>query len=158
MMSGTVPTLSQRARDDAAPLMSYYDQLLQAWGDAFHPTDNPSGYKIMAVAENKLMWPMLKARLARQPPLDAATGYTSSAGCEAIRVALAAFMSRDIFSSTVADPSHFVVSGGVGPVRPPQSAAHLLCAHRNTGAQQPHLFHLRPRRLHHCTCTLLPWL
>jgi hypothetical protein len=117
LMSCT-PALSQRARDDAAPLISYYEQLLQAWGDAFHPTDNPTGFKIMAVAENKLMWPMLKARLARQPPLDAATGYTSSAGCEAIRTALAAFMSRDIFSNTLADPSHFVVSGGVGPVHP----------------------------------------
>ena len=118
-MSGSAPALSQRARDDAAPLMSYYDQLLQAWGDAFHPRDNPTGYKIMAVAENKLVWPMLKARLAQQQPLDAATGYTSSAGCDGIRSALAAFMSRDVFSNIQADPSHFVVSGGVGAVRRP---------------------------------------
>ena len=106
--------------------MSYYDQLLQAWGDAFHPEHNPAGYKIMAVAENKLMWHMLKARLAQQQPLDAATGYTSSAGCDAIRSAIAAFMSRDIFSSVQADPSHFVVSGGVGAVSSRVFAFYLL--------------------------------
>jgi hypothetical protein len=143
-MSAAVPALSQRARDDASPLISYYDQLLQAWGDAFHPTDNATGFKIMAVAENKLMWPMLKARLARQPPLDAATGYTSSAGCEAIRTALAAFMSRDIFSNTLADPSHFVVSGGVGPVHnlPPLTSTNFSSLpYTFSGSQQPHLFH-----------------
>ena len=75
--------------------MSSYDQLLQAWGDAFHPAHNPAGYKIMAVAENKLVWPMLKARLAQQQPLDAATGYTSSAGCDAIRSACVCYKERD---------------------------------------------------------------
>ncbi len=74
-MSLPPPALSQRARDDAAPLMSYYDQLLQAWACPFDPVSNPTGFKIMAVAENKLVWPLLKARLARQQPLDAATGY-----------------------------------------------------------------------------------
>jgi hypothetical protein len=72
-MAASPPSLSQRALDDNAPLISYYDKLLHARGNAFHPADNPSGFKIMAVAENKLMWTMLKARLAQQQPLDAAT-------------------------------------------------------------------------------------
>ena len=134
-MACSAPGLSQRARDDAAPLISYYDQLLQAWADAFHPTDNPSGFKIMAVAENKLMWPMLKERLGRQQPLDAATGYTSSAGCDAIRSALASFMSRDIFSDTTVDPAHVVVSGGVGAVR--SSFVHLSIASASSCPSTP---------------------
>lgn len=89
-----------------------------AFGNVFHPQDNPDGFLIMAVAENNQNFAPLRDKLAVQPPLpQAAAQYTSMRGHPPFRAALATFLSRyHLHGRMKVDPEHLSVSVGCGAV------------------------------------------
>lgn len=114
------PSLSGRgARAAQTPLRIDYDAFREAEADLFHPTSNPSGKIPLNIAENRLSWPEMKARIqtvtrTHQIP-DWVPGYTSTRGAPAFREALASFLTQHLTGCPM-DPARFVVSAGATSV------------------------------------------
>lgn len=51
--------LSKRSASALKPVVSYFELFGQSLQDMFEVTTNPDGYVVLAVAENKLAWPLL---------------------------------------------------------------------------------------------------
>ncbi len=114
------PSLSSRGvRAAATPLRIDYDAFREAEADLFHPTKNPSGKIPLNIAENRLSWPDLKARIERivvdHGIAPWVPGYTSTRGAPAFREALATFLEGHL-TGTPMDPERFVVSAGATSV------------------------------------------
>lgn len=115
-----IVSLSDRgARAAATPLRIDYDAFREAEADLFHPTSNPTGKIPLNIAENRLSWPDLKARIeaitADREIADWVPGYTSTRGAPPFREALAVFLAEHLTGCPV-DPDRLVVSAGATSV------------------------------------------
>jgi aspartate/methionine/tyrosine aminotransferase len=111
-------TLSERGqslkpgRDDLAAFAL-------AVASPYHPINNPTGYLVMLVAENKLMYPALAARMeqvlfVKQPP-QWVFNYGDMRGQVTLRTQLAHMMERSWIAAPV-DPDSLVVQSGAGAI------------------------------------------
>ncbi len=84
--------------------------------DRYDPVANPDGYLGLAVAENKLVWELLRPRLhePRDVPLDAVC-YDQMIGNRGFRENLARFMGRTFLGREV-EPAHVAALAGSGSV------------------------------------------
>lgn len=99
-----------------APMPEYVDVHQARLGDRYDPEANPDGYIGLAVAENKLVWPLLEPRLHAPravPPESVA--YDEMIGSEAFRSNLASFLGRELAGRPI-DPAHVAVLAGSGSV------------------------------------------
>ncbi len=84
--------------------------------DRYDPVANPDGYFGLAVAENKLVWDLLRPRLhqPRNVPPEAVC-YDQMIGTRGFRENLARFMSRTFLGREV-EPAHVAALAGSGSV------------------------------------------
>ena len=91
--------LSRRGADlvENAPLPPYIRVHFERVEDAYDPRTNPDGYLGLAIAENKLVWPLLEPRLtaARDVPPEA-VAYDDMLGNERFRDRLGGFLARHL--------------------------------------------------------------
>jgi len=111
--------LSARAQGllDHAPMPRYLHAHFERLEDAYDPETNPGGYIGLCVAENKLVWDLLRPRLtAARPnlPHDAIC-YDEMIGSRHFRKQLSEFMGRT-FLGREFDPSQIAVLAGTGSV------------------------------------------
>ena len=107
--------MSSRARDliDAPQLAPYILTHFERLRDEYGP-ERPDGYIGLCIAENRLMWPELSARLGQVPPApDRVLGYDAMIGALPFRERLAAFLSSRVLKRTVA-PEHVAAVAGAG--------------------------------------------
>lgn len=111
--------LSSRANAliGGAPMPRYLDEHFLRQRDPYEASGNPDGYIGLAVAENKLVWDLVRPRLqAPRPGLSHKDiCYDRWIGCDGFRGLLAAFMGRRILGRAV-DPAHLAVLAGAGSV------------------------------------------
>ncbi|RYG66781.1 aminotransferase class I/II-fold pyridoxal phosphate-dependent enzyme [archaeon] len=111
-------TVSSRAQRLIKPPLPYILALIQYLDNQYDPDRNPSGKVLMAVAENKLCFDMLKDRVLAaccESALRDSTmvlNYTSSTGIPSLKKALSDFLAQYIFAGQAVDPGHLVVSSG----------------------------------------------
>eukprot|EP01031_Cornospumella_fuschlensis_P042047 gene42047-51331_t len=111
-------TVSSRAQRLLTPPLSYVQALIESLDDQYDPHRNPTGKVLMAVAENKLCFDILKERVldaCQQAPLKeskAVLNYTSSTGLPSLKQALSEFLTKYVFDGQAVDPNHLVVSSG----------------------------------------------
>jgi aspartate/methionine/tyrosine aminotransferase len=111
-----VSSLSGRgARAADSPLRIDHDAFRQAAANRYHPEHNPDGALPLNIAENRLGWPDLKAKIeevsrASEIPSWVAK-YASHRGALPFRAAAAAFLSEHLTHRPV-DPDHLGVSAG----------------------------------------------
>ncbi|MDH3207895.1 MAG: aminotransferase class I/II-fold pyridoxal phosphate-dependent enzyme [Gemmatimonadota bacterium] len=96
-----------------------YDAYHEAMADRYHPTENPDGKLPLNIAENRLSWHELKARIEsitseREIP-EWVAGYTSARGALTFRKAVARFLTAHLTGCTI-DPDHLGVSAGATSV------------------------------------------
>ncbi len=113
-------TLSARGAHAAeTPLRVDHALFLEASRNLFHPVDNPAGALPLNVAENRLSWPDLKAKLeaitATHSIPDWVPGYTSHHGAPEFREAAASFLTEHLTGCSI-DPEHLGVSAGATSV------------------------------------------
>lgn len=81
------------------------DLYFEAYQDRFHATDNPAGRFPMNMAENKLLWPLLEAKIQsivqQQPVPDWVPGYENPLGADSFREALAGYMSEWLIGRSI---------------------------------------------------------
>lgn len=109
-------SLSTRgARAAATPLRLDHAAHREAVADRYHPTDNLDGKLPLNVAENRLSWPDLRARIERvtaeESIPDWVPGYASSRGAFPFRAAAARFLTEHLTGCPI-DPAHLSVSAG----------------------------------------------
>lgn len=107
--------LSKRGKKAATTVLrSDMEISFEAQDNAYHPTLNPKGVFPLNIAENKLMWKMLKKKLnsigAEEIP-DWAMGYTSPLGSMEFREAIARFYKKFLVKADV-NPNHLACSPG----------------------------------------------
>ena len=112
----TKTSLSSRgARAANTPLRIDYGAYSEAIRNPYHPTDTPNGALTLNVAENRLSWLDLKAKIeAITSENEVPTwvpGYTSSRGAPECREAVASFLSEHLTGCPI-DPEHLGVSAG----------------------------------------------
>lgn len=84
----------------------------RAEADPYHPLRRPGGYLNLGTAENRLVWDLLRPRLAaRRPPAAADAQYAPLHGAADFREVLARFLGG--VCRTGIDPDHLVVVSGV---------------------------------------------
>lgn len=114
-MTGPGRLSTRGARAAATPLRIDHDTHRRAVADRYHPTDNPDGKLPLNVAENRLSWPDLKARIERvtaeESIPDWVPGYASSRGAFPFRAAAARFLAEHLTGCPI-DPAHLSVSAG----------------------------------------------
>jgi aspartate/methionine/tyrosine aminotransferase len=109
-------TLSKRGEKASETVMRVDLNLyFEAIENIYHEHDNPNGGFPLNVAENKLSWAMLKAKLESisrtQPIPDWVAGYTSTLGLPPFRKALAHFLSKFLTKCPI-DPDKMGISPG----------------------------------------------
>jgi len=113
------PPLSSRGQDllDRAPLPEYIHTHFERLDDHYDTDTNPDGYIGLCVAENKLVWDLLRPKLtAARPNLPhEAICYDEMIGSRRFREQLSAFMGRT-FLKREFDPVHIAVMAGTGSV------------------------------------------
>ena len=116
-MTPRVP-LSQRGRRLVdQPFMAPY--LLEHFArrdDAYHEESNPDGYVALCLAENKLVWELLRPKMLESRDIPhSAICYDEMIGSTRFRGQLASFMSRTFLGRPV-DPATVIVLAGGGSV------------------------------------------
>lgn len=115
--------LSSRGLELTAPVLPYMSGVIKAFSSPFDAETNPDGYILLAVAENKLMWPEMKERVsvALSPGMpDWVANYGPAEGDKALREVLVFLMGRTMYYE-VPDPCPFqfgpddlICTSGVG--------------------------------------------
>lgn len=104
--------VSRRATALAAQSAAIATAHFQAQADPYHPERNPGGYLNLGTAEDRLVWDLLKPRLAAARPVRAEdTRYAPLHGSAALRTTIAAFLAR--CWRTAVNPENLVVVSGV---------------------------------------------
>lgn len=116
----TTTSLSSRgARAADTPRRIDYGAYSEAIGNAYHPTDNLTGALPLNVAENRLSWLDLKAKIeaiTSEKEVPAwVPGYTSARGAPEFREAVASFLAEHLTGCPI-DPEHLGVSAGATSV------------------------------------------
>ncbi len=113
------PELSARGQGllDQAPKSEYIHTHLERLDDHYDAETNPDGYIGLCVAENKLVWDLLRPKLtAARPSLPHdAICYDEMIGSRCFREQLSTFMGR-AFLKREFDPAHIAVMAGTGSV------------------------------------------
>ncbi|MEL7369560.1 MAG: aminotransferase class I/II-fold pyridoxal phosphate-dependent enzyme, partial [Myxococcota bacterium] len=116
-MPDSTSFLSTRARalNESSPyapyLRAHFERVEQA-----HSSERPNGYVGLCVAENRLLWPDLSARVARtSPPPPTALGYDAMVGAMSFRERLASFLGERVFGRPV-KPENLAALAGAGAV------------------------------------------
>jgi aspartate/methionine/tyrosine aminotransferase len=95
------------------------DLYFEATANLYNKVNNPNGAFPLNVAENRLTWPMLQARIskiARENVVeDWVAGYTSSVGAPSTRTVMASFLSRFLTNCEI-DPEHICLAPGAAAV------------------------------------------
>ncbi len=103
----------------STPLRIDHAAFREAVADHYHPEKNPGGALPMNIAENRLSWPELKAKLeevARSEPIPPwVPGYTSTLGAPRFREASALYLSTHL-TATPIDPGTLAHSAGATSV------------------------------------------
>ena len=123
--------LSSRGLQALTPTRDDLPQLFNALGDQYHPVSNPQGFLSLLVAENKLNWAMMKAKLEeenRKGVDDWVAGYGDTRGNPEFRTALAAMM-QDTFVQVLAFRLVILhpllqLSSATGPAHPNAPTSH----------------------------------
>jgi len=110
--------LSRRgeALASSPPMPSYLVEHFARSSQPYHAEDSPSGYIPMCIAENTLVWDLIKPMVNRDrcvPP--AAFGYGEMVGSEGFREALAVFLGEWVFGREVLS-EQIVALAGAGSV------------------------------------------
>ncbi len=107
--------LSARAGSllDNTPMPLYLDEHFARVGDAFDAATNPDGYIGLAVAENKLVWDLVRPKLTepRSNLPHQAICYDEMSGSEVFRRRLGEFMGRRFLGRTFSHRSIAVLAG-----------------------------------------------
>lgn len=116
----TTSTLSSRGASAAAtPLRVDYELYQEAAANLYHPTENPTGTLPLNVAENRLGWSEMKAKIeaitASNEIPSWVPGYADPRGAPEFRGAAARFLSEHLMGCPV-DPEHLGVSAGATSV------------------------------------------
>jgi len=113
-------SLSDRgARAAGSPLRIDYAAYREAVENLYDPIDNPTGALPLNVAENRLSWPELEAKIEtitathEIPPW--VPGYTAARGSPEFREAAASFIAEHLTGCPI-DPEHLGVSAGATSV------------------------------------------
>jgi aspartate/methionine/tyrosine aminotransferase len=110
---------SRGARAADTPLRVDHALFREASGNLYHPIDNPDGALPLNVAENRLSWPELKAKIeaitATHEIPDWVPGYTIHRGAPEFREAAASFLAEHLTGCPI-DPEHLGVSAGATSV------------------------------------------
>ncbi len=117
----TSGSLSARGAGAAAtPLRIDHAAFEQAMADRYHPAENPDGALALNVAENRLSWPQLRARLEEILATSRIPGwvpkYASHRGSAAFRAAAAAFLSEHLTRCPIAADSLGVSAGATSVI------------------------------------------
>eukprot|EP01138_Halocafeteria_seosinensis_P014168 gb/GECG01014467.1/.p1 GENE.gb/GECG01014467.1/~~gb/GECG01014467.1/.p1 ORF type:complete len:425 (+),score=44.83 gb/GECG01014467.1/:1-1275(+) len=108
-------TVSRRGTRAIRPITDYLRVLLQAQSDMFDPDNNPNGYVIMSVAENRQNFDTMREHLAKCRNIDnAASAYNSMRGMIQFRRAFAKIMEHTLPTNRPLDPEKFCISAGCG--------------------------------------------
>lgn len=112
--------LSRRGKQAAdTPLRVDSELFNEASANLYHPVENPDGAFPLNVAENRLSWSELKAKIeeitATNPIPDWVAGYAARCGAPDFRKAVAGFLSRHLTGCPI-DPDHIGVSAGATSV------------------------------------------
>ena len=111
--------LSQRGVVSMTPVRDDLEEFFAAWSDPYHPCNNPEGYLVLLVAENKLAWDMLKRKLdsdSQQKRVEKwVAGYGDFRGEERFRAALSKMMENTFVKAPV-DKECVMVQAGCGAV------------------------------------------
>ncbi len=95
------------------------DLYFEATSNLYHKTNNPNGAFPLNVAENRLTWPMLQARISKvaheNVVADWVAGYTSSVGAPSTREVMASFLSKFLTGCRI-DPEHICLAPGAAAV------------------------------------------
>ncbi len=110
--------LSRRGRKLVdQPLMGEY--LLEHFArrdDSYNPISNPDGYIALCLAENKLVWDLLRPKMLESRDIpQSAICYDDMIGSAQFRAQVATFMGRTFMGRTV-DPEHVIVLAGGGSI------------------------------------------
>ncbi|MGI9649111.1 MAG: aminotransferase class I/II-fold pyridoxal phosphate-dependent enzyme [Acidimicrobiia bacterium] len=112
------PCLSRRGERliTERPMPAYIDEHFSRLDDRWDPDTNPTGYVSMCIAENKLAWDLLGARMAecRDVPARVAE-YDNMTGSQSFRESLARFLERSVLERPVS-PEQVVTLAGSGTV------------------------------------------
>eukprot|EP00735_Rhodelphis_limneticus_P007871 TRINITY_DN2055_c0_g1::TRINITY_DN2055_c0_g1_i1::g.21836::m.21836 TRINITY_DN2055_c0_g1::TRINITY_DN2055_c0_g1_i1::g.21836 ORF type:complete len:438 (-),score=56.40,sp/Q07262/1A1C_TOBAC/33.65/4e-78,Aminotran_1_2/PF00155.16/7.5e-57,Beta_elim_lyase/PF01212.16/5.9e-06 TRINITY_DN2055_c0_g1_i1:23-1336(-) len=108
--------LSRRGMLAQRPIASYFTAASRAQQDPYHPETNPEGYLSFCIAENRLVFPLLKEKLQHCRDIPSTiVSYPSMLGVTSFRKVLAKFLERQVFDISV-DPDHLCVATGCGAV------------------------------------------
>lgn len=111
--------LSERGRRlaDNAPMSGYITAHFERIEDRYDPESNPDGYIGLCVAENKLVWDLLRPRLTAPRPNipHGAICYDAMIGSLHFREQLSEFMGRTFLGRRF-DPAHIATLAGTGSV------------------------------------------
>jgi aspartate/methionine/tyrosine aminotransferase len=87
--------------------------IMEGFMNPYHPVDNPDGVMVLLVAENKLTFPMLAAKIEKCRPLESwVPYYGDSRGNERFRKALARMLEITFVQAPV-DPEALCAQAGV---------------------------------------------
>jgi aspartate/methionine/tyrosine aminotransferase len=93
-------------------VLAHFERSEEPWD----PRERPDGYVALCIAENRLMWDVLSARLGDVGVVpERVLGYDAMIGALPFREQLASFMGRRILNRPV-DPEHLAVVAGAGSV------------------------------------------
>lgn len=108
-------SLSIRGQSSITPRPNYQKTTANAWQDVYSPT-NTEGFINLSIAENSRSQPLVVQRLSEVPPIPSSElVYTSMHGSLATRTAIASFLSRKIYDTTVS-ASNIALLAGAGAV------------------------------------------
>lgn len=113
--------LSRRAKVLTMPALPYFPGVMKGFTSPYDAKENPDGYILLAVAENKLCWSdLLRSRISRFMDLELpdglpqpATNYTSLEGSPALCGAVAHFLRRKIYQEDPLEPCFEVPSSEI---------------------------------------------
>ncbi|MEV7612031.1 aminotransferase class I/II-fold pyridoxal phosphate-dependent enzyme [Streptomyces sp. NPDC089799] len=116
--------VSRQAARLLADTPAIADAHFRAEAEPYHPDARPDGYLNLGTAENRLLWDLLRDRLAALPPMTEQTArYAPLHGTAVLRERVAALLSTTC--RTVLDPDDLVViSGATGAL---DAIASVLC-------------------------------
>jgi aspartate/methionine/tyrosine aminotransferase len=117
----TAESLSTRgAHAASSPLRIDHEAFRAAMADRYHPVDNPTGALPLNVAENRLVWPELKAKveeITRNHPIPPwVPKYASHRGALPFRTAAAAFLSRHLVGAPIEGDTLGVSAGATSTI------------------------------------------
>ena len=112
--------LSQRGEAAINAVLRFdLETFFEAVQNLYHKEDNPEGTFPLNMAENKLSWPVLKAKMrqisSENEIPDWVSNYTSSLGAPEVRQAIASFLSKFLTGCPV-DPARMGMSAGATSV------------------------------------------